>query len=496
MNLLYFFIFSQNYFLFYYSNPLNSLYFLHPGFLDVSQGDGIIGAHYNPASIGAGGKIEGSFFFNKGSKETISFDIPVGVDSIGGTEIPKFDIPFNLEIEDKGGMGFIGGKFSINLFSIGIGYYEEDKFGAGLALETVLSQSVDFTISDYISKADHPDIPDNVSIPVKFRLKGDIGFELDGEGGINSSLSPFFVAVGRGFGPLKIGLGINFKKYKGEADLYYSIKGNSEGVSIELKDTVEDNRGEQWILDANIEGSLKSTELFRNEITGFFQGNQIGISSGILVHLPVIKLGLAVEYSLPFIMKGRVEGISTYIDEIPSALIDENQIIVDTISNTITGNVRVDSLYFLYSTNTMRYIRENMQFPGMFGIKGGINLNLLLFGIDLAGGIDIPTGDYVLGKAYFMLASGFGIGPIRTRLGSVFSWRYLKYQDLFFFTPPSITFGLGANIRVQPVEFYGGIYTTPFMGTLSFVKKIGGEGETFVNPFKTMSINLGVRVKI
>ncbi len=496
MNLFVFFIIVQTSLNFYYRNPLNSLYFLHKGFLDVSQGEGITGASYNPASLHFGSKTEFAIFGSSGFKTNIDFNIPLGIDSINGTEIPKIEVPFNLNIEDRGGLDFIGAKTKIGIIDIGISYYNEETYGSNLNLDFTQSlNNLTLTVKDTLSHQDHPDIPNGVTIPVNIKMQGDVSFSLTGNGGVDASLSPVSIGGAIGFGPLAVGLGLNIKRYRGRANLNYEISGSAQNFTLSIDTLISDNLGNSWNINVGIDGGLDS-RFFSDRIQGEFSGTQFGFVLGAKAQIPLVSAGISLEYDLPFTLSGDIRGVFNYIEGIESYIIDTTQIIVDTINHTISGNVTIDTIRFTYSEQEHEILRASLHFPGLLGIKAGVNLNLILLNLNLAGGIDVPQGNYAFGKAYFMLATGFGAGPIHANLGSVFSWRYLKYEDFYLFTPPTITFGIGGNLSLPYFSLHLGARTTPFAGVLSGIEKIGGSGKRFINPLKSYAFNFGIKFKI
>ncbi|MEO0255242.1 MAG: hypothetical protein ABIN20_07480 [candidate division WOR-3 bacterium] len=495
MNFLHIFIFIQTSLNFYYRTPLNSLYFLHRGFLDVSQGEGIIGENLNPASLHFGAKNELVIFGSNGFKTEIDFNIPIGIDSIGGTEIPKYEIPLKLTAEDKGGFDFLGAKTKVGLIDLGISYYNEEIYGANLDLNYLNNISLDLKIKDFLSKEDHPDIPKNVTIPVKIKLEGDGNLIFNGNGTLKSQLSPFNIGASIGFGIIGLGAGINIKRYSGKADLNYDIKGNFQSITLRIDSTFKDNLGRPWNVNISINGPFKD-KIFNDKITGDFSGTQFGVVLGAKVQVPLITAGFSFNYNFPFTLSGGIQGLYSYIDGISKYLIDTNNITVDTINRTITGQVNIDSVEFFYNNLEHEILRKSLKFPGLLGLNAGANINLLIINLNLAGGIDLPQGRYAFGKAYFMVSSGFGAGFFHINYGSVFSWRYLKYEDFYLFTPPNVTFGLGSNLNLPFFSLYLGARTTPFLGVLSGIQKIGGQGKRFVNPLKTFAFNFGIKIKI
>ncbi len=496
MNFFIFFIISQASLNFYYRNPLNSLYFLHKGFLDVSQGEGIIGASYNPSSLHFGSEKELALFGSSGFKTNTSFNIPLGMDSIKGTEIPQIEIPFNLNVEDRGGLDLIGAKTKIGIIDIGISYYNEETYGANLNLDFNKSlNNLLLKVKDTLTQEDHPDIPEKVRIPLDIKMNGEFFLSSKGKGGIDASLSPLSIGGAIGFGPAALGLGLNIKKYKGKADLNYSISGSSQKLTLSLDTLVSDNLGNYWDINAYISGNFENN-LFSDKIYGEFSGTQFGFLLGAQAKLPFISAGISLEYDLPFTLSGNILGEFTYIEGIESYVIDTAEIIVDTINHTISGNVTIDTIRFKYSKKEHEILRASLRFPGLIGIKAGANLNLLILNLNIAGGIDLPQGGYAFGKAYFILATGFSLGPLSTNLGSVFSWRYLKYEDFYLFTPPTVTLGIGGNMNFPYFSIYLGARTTPFAGLLSGIEEIGGSGKKFLNPFKSYALNFGIKLKI
>ncbi len=495
MNFFLLFLFFQTTINFYYRTPLNSLYFLNKGFLDVSQGEGIIGENSNPASLHFGAKNELAIFGSSGFKTEIDFNIPLGIDSIGGTEIPKQKIPLKLIVEDRGGMDFLGAKTKIGLIDLGICYYNEEIYGANLDLNYLNNITLDIKIRDYLSKEDHPDIPQNVTIPVNIKLQGDGSLNFNGNGALKSSLSPFSIGASFGLGNIGLGAGINIKRYSGKADLNYDIKGDFQNITLKIDSTFNDNRGKKWNVNVSINGPFKD-RIFKDKIQGDFSGTQFGVVLGAKVQAPLITAGFSFNYNFPFTLSGGIQGLYSYIDGISSYLIDPNKITVDTTNRTITGTVNIDSVKFFYNNQEHEILRTTLKFPGLLGLNAGLNLNLLIINLNLAGGIDLPQGSYAFGKAYFTVSSGFGAGPLHINYGSVFSWRYLKYEDYYLFTPPNVTFGAGSSFNLPFFSLYLGARTTPLLGVLSGIEKIGGEGKRFVNPLKTFALNFGLKIKI
>ncbi len=495
IKILVFYIFSQSNFNFYYSNPLNALYFLHPGFLDVSKSEGIIGASYNPAALHFGSKYEVATFYSTTGKSKITFELPFGIDSIAGTEIPEIKIPFDLNFEDRGGFDFVGGKAKLYIFDIGISYSRDDEYGVDLFVSEIITQNISLQVKDTLSHNNISEIPSGTYIPVTFKLKGDVDFPVDGSGGINAKTYPIFWGLAKGLGPVAFGLGFNIKRYSGDVDLRYSINGKTDNLTLEFDTTAQDNNGNDWEINLNANGNFDN-EIFSDVIRGNFSGTQIGFITGLLAKTPLLKAGVSLEYSFPFKLSGGIYGNYKFIEGISEYVLDTNQITVDTSLRTIDGNITIDTIKFNYSHKEHEILKSSLNFPGTFGIKAGANLNLMLFNLNLSGGIDIPSAKYAFGKAYFVTMMGLGFGPLELRTGSVFSWRYLKYEDLFLFTPPTITVGIGGNISAGPVDLYLGARTTPLAGVLSGIKEIGGEGKLSLNPFKTAAYNFGIRVKI
>ncbi|GEM_PF-2084723 len=495
VKILMLYFFSQTNFTFYYSNPLNALYFLHPGFLDVSKGDGIIGASYNPAALHFGSKYEFASFYSTTGRSKIDFDLPFGIDSIAGTEIPEIKIPFELNLEDRGGFDFIGAKAKLYVFDAGISYSRDDEYGADLLVSEIINQNISFEVKDTLSHDDIPDIPAGTYIPVTFKLNGNIDFPVDGTGGLNAKTYPVFFGLAKGLGPVALGFGFNIKRYSGDVNLRYSINGRTDNLSLEFDTTAQDNQGRDWSINLNANGNFDN-EIFSDVIRGNFSGTQIGFITGFLAKTPLLKAGVSLEYSFPFKLSGGITGTYRFIEGVSDYVLDTTQISVDTSLRTIDGNIIIDTLKFVYSQREHEILKSSLNLPGIIGLKAGVNLNLMLMNLNLSGGIDIPSGKYAFGKAYFVTMMGFGFGPVGLRTGSVFSWRYLKYEDFFLFTPPTITVGMGGNISAGPLDLYLGARTTPLAGVLSSIKEIGGEGKLSLNPLKTAAYNIGIRIKI
>lgn len=492
---LIYFLFSQTSLNFYYRIPLNSLYFLHKGFLDASQGEGIIGENLNPASLHFGSKNELGIFGSNSFKTDIDFTIPLGIDSIGGSELIKPEIPIKLTIEDKGGLDFIGAKSKIGLIDFGISYHTEEVYGANLNLDYSNNINLNIKIKDFLSKEDHPDIPSGVIIPINIKLNGNGNFDITGSGNLKNSLSPVNIGGAIGLGNLSLGAGINIKRYKGITNLNYEIDGIFQNINIKIDTTCQDNQGESWKLDINIKGPFND-KIFKDKIIGDFSGTQFGIVLGSKVKSPLLSAGFSLNYNFPFTLSGEIKGIYSYIDGLESFVFDTNNITVDPDSHTITGTANVSSIKFFYNNKEHEILKTSLKFPGLLGINAGLNINLLILNLNISGGLDLPGGNYAFGKAYLGLASGFKASFLQINYGSLFSWRYLKYENFYLFTPPNITLGAGSSINLPFFSLYFGARTTPILGMLSGIEKIGGEGKRFINPFKTFALNFGIKIKI
>ncbi|MEN3043973.1 MAG: hypothetical protein ABDH37_01960 [Candidatus Hydrothermales bacterium] len=492
--LFFLFFISQSSLNFHFKNTLSNLYFLHRGFLDVSQAEGTIGSNLNPACLHFGAKYEFSLFVSSGFKNELNLKLPFGIDSIGGTSIPKIYVPFKMQIVNKGGFDFTGTKFKIGIFDFGISYHNEEFFGSDFDIVYTENISLDIYSHDIFSKEDHPKIPNRVKIPFPLNIIGEGNLNLKGKGDMSFKVYPFSIGSSFGFGNIAVGAGLNFKRFKGKTNLFYDIIGDFQNLSLKVDTTVSDNLGNLWDVNINLSGPFKG-KFFGDQINGEFSGNQLGLVLGTKIKLPFITFGCALNYNIPFTLSGSIVGTYYYIDGIDRFLIDTSKIVVDSVNRTISGTVAADSIKFYYSERKHEILKKDLKFPKLIGLGAGLNLSFIA-NINVAGYIDFPQSSYAFGRIYLMFASGFGMGPLNFNFGSVLFWRYLRYEDFLVFTPPTVTLGIGSSFNIRFISLYLGGGTIPFLGLLSGFEKIGGEGKKAINPLKSLGFNFGFRVKV
>lgn len=451
-----------------YSYPESNLFFIHPGFANPSLSRGLIGFSLNPASLLHTDKLEIMFSISPRMSTEIftEFDIPFD------TLTPFIDtvhIPTNLDIRQLGGFDFAGLACKLSGWGIGIGFQNGDYLGLDFSAQTNPSADYGIDFEYTFTHADINEIPINDSIPVRIQFNGGGDLAFNGEGSGRFTTSSFVIAAARKIWGIDCGLGLQLKPVSLKGGFTGLFDGQLSGggqISVEAID--------DWEINATFDAEIDADSILSclGDIdVGFVLST---LSWGIKKEWRHISLGLCGEFSWPTLVDGDYELLASLPTTIPSIRIEDDNLIIDTMNNIISGHATI-VIHDFETGDSIYQDVVNTLFLGTTGATAGLGVRLWRFETGLFGGVSMSSD-----TKYLKLRTGLNLGfqtfiPIRA--GIVFHFQYYDIKGIPMSALPVISFGGGTDFSVGHLDIYANLTGNTTQGAASFIipEIIGGE---------------------
>ncbi len=471
-----------------YVSPQTNLFFIDPGFLDVSCANGIAGALVNPASLASVGV--GELGIAGGLSRSASFPFQVDLIEEGESEeLPDgLSIPLTLKLVDKGGLDYVGGAFRLGPIVIGGTVIRGESYGMDPSLGGRVAQRFHYVVEDTLTNDDFPEIPESDTIPVTWDIDGLGSFDLAGSGSGRASITPGFLGAGVGLGPLKVGMGVNIIRYAGDVDLLVRVNGGGSGLLGRI-----DTTSSGWRINADVNGVLEEDTLVIDSFKGEISGNQVALLFGILGDFGFLDLGFGLEGGFPFELRGDYENSVQYATGVPQGIeIDTSGVDVDSIAQRISGSVIV-RFSDLEMDERGDSDQGTFKFGSRLGTRVGVGLDVFRLRLGVAGGVDLfEPGESNVGVYHVSGTGALELKPVTLRAGLVTRWQYLQFEEVTAPLPPATSFGLTTSVDVSPVVVDLALRMNLLTAMLAAMESLETEE---IRPLSSLNLGMGVRYR-
>lgn len=481
---------------FTFSSPIANMGFLSPDYMNPAATSTVLGGFINPASFGRISHLE----FNLGMGFTNSSTFNTEITLLDSTEYNSAIImPLNVEIKDAGGIyGFgIGAKYT--LLGVGLGILKPFELTVGMNGITTQPLTFNQTIIDTLLITNRDSM--NQTVPVEMHWNMDVTSqtEITGLGNISLKARPMFFGAGIGLGPLSIGAGLKIIKYSGDGAPYIFAKTT---VVANVKGTSPSYYG-----SLNASASFSDTIVKINMINDY-DGTRKAFNVGANFSLGFFKVGAYYEQGFETTLSGNYN----YLYETA----DFNSFVIENIdtpniyvqNDSLQQDSTISASLKITGADTTADTIGGITLPGYKALGLGVNAGLLQ---GYVGG-SIPEK----GELNFVYAGLFITAPVphfKLRAGATVSARYF-YTENKKLIPLSVLpyVGLSASVPLNLGSVpFGPTLGLPVIVDLSvksnvlsltgpIIKKMAGDQVFDVtgtpNPLKTLSLGVGVRVKL
>ncbi|HBE73048.1 MAG TPA: hypothetical protein DDW31_02995 [candidate division Zixibacteria bacterium] len=466
------------------SSPDLNLYFLDPGFLDLNQSHGSVGMMNNPAGLGRT-KILDLFLagsLTKSYKTDMELKLTKATDATGEVVLPS-----SINLKDQGGLDYAGVAGKAGPFGVGVALTREFGFEAGIDQgEVAVTQSFQYSYQDIIDSGAVSGL--TVDVPVNWTVSGTGTIRMNSAGSASFMNRPLFLGAGTKTGPFLWGLGLKQTRIEAVAEMNVnfteqidSLRGMMTGTSNNI------------ILDSIRVTSPFDDSIFFHRFTSELTGNKYSIVLGGNMEIPILKLAMSLEQSLPYKLEG------SYFNRagLPSG---QPQLLnVDLSGLTYTPGDSAIRGAAVLNVGGVEYERKSaadtgqIEMPGVTSLRASLGLKFWGFRLGINGGMDMLGKDWpALGAAYASAGTSLNIKIVNLRLGLAGRWSYLALEEnKLYSTPPTVLFGAGAGI---PLPF-GEVMTSARINLTNGLLKVSStENLKSFNPLETVALGAGLRL--
>jgi hypothetical protein len=427
-----------------FATPQVNLFFLDPGFMDVSSAHGIVGASNNPAAFSFVEKREVGTAVGFERSTTLPFSVKLIEPSDSSSTFPDgLSVPIDVKAIERGGIEYFGAAYRVSdNWVVGGSVIRGESISLGTDILGKVSQKFTYTIDDTLTQADFPEIPPGDTIPIQWVIDLDGEVSASGMGEGEFSITPILLGVGTNWGPLRVGTGLKVTHYSGNLSSALQMGGEGSG-GISVIDTLSN-----WTVSAGLQATIQGDSLFVDLFDGEISGTQFGIVFGTMGELGPLEFGIALEHGFPFSLEGEFTNTFYYPSGLPQEItFDTTGIIIDTILKEISGTLEIELKDFEREDRSTGDAGSFQFAPKTdFQIGGGLDLSILRFGI--GGGVEVAVGENAtLGAFSLQGNTTLKIPRVPLRLGAVASWQFFDVGEFFLTTPPSVAVGAGTSIE-------------------------------------------------
>lgn len=466
------------------SSPDLNLYFLDPGFLDLNQSHGSVGMMNNPAGLGRTKILD---LFLAGSL-TRSYKTDMEINLTKATEVTgEVVLPATLNLKDLGGLDYAGVAGKAGPLGIGVCLTRDFGFEAGIDQgEVAVTQSFRYSYPDQIDSGSVPGL--TVDVPVNWTVSGTGTIRMKSSGSAEFVNRPLFLGAGMKTGPFLWGVGVKQTRVEAVAQMNInfteqidSLRGTMTGTSNHI------------ILDSIRVTTPFDDSIFYDRFTSELSGNKYSLVLGANMEIPILKLAMSLEQSLPYKLEGSYYNRAGLPYGQPQLLgVDLSGLTYTPGDSAIRGSA-------LLNVGGVEYNRKSasdtgqIEMPGVTSLRASLGLKFWGFRLGINGGMDMLDKKWPnLGTAYASAGTSLNIKVVNLRLGLAGRWPYLALEDdKLYTTPPTVLFGAGAGIPLPFGEIMGAARINLTNGLL---KVSNTENLKSFNPLETVALGAGLRL--
>lgn len=471
------------------SSPDLNLYFLDPGFLDLNQSHGSVGMMNNPAGLGRT-KILDLFLAGSLSK---TYRTDMELDLTKATEVAAgVSLPTSLNLKDLGGLDYAGVAGKAGPIGVGVAITRDFGIEAGIDQgEVSVIHSFQYSYPYVIpSGTNLGGAPLPVDVPITWTVNGTGTITMHSSGTAQFNNRPLFLGMGTKAGPFLVGLGVKQTRIEAVAEM--SISFTEEIDSLE--GTVNGPAGSTSITLNNIHVSTPFNDsIFFDRFTSELRGNKYSILLGGNMEIPILKLAMSLEQSLPYKLEGSYYNRAGLPSGQPQLLgVDMTGMSFNPGDSTITGSAMLNVGGVEYDRKSASDTGQ-IEMPAVTSLRASLGLKFWGLRLGINGGMDMLDKKWPnLGTAYASAGTSLNIKVVNLRLGLAGRWPYLAIEeDKLYSTPPTVLFGAGAGIPLPFGEIMGAARINLTNGLL---KVSSTENLKSFNPLETVALGAGLRL--
>ncbi len=466
------------------SSPDLNLFFLDPGFLDLNQSHGSVGMMNNPAGLGRTRILD---LFLAGSL-TKSYQTDMEINLTKATEVTgEVVLPATLNLKDLGGLDYAGVAGKAGPLGIGVCLTRDFGFEAGIDQgEVAVTQSFRYSYPDQIDSGSVPGL--TVDVPVTWTVSGTGTIRMNSSGSAEFVNRPLFLGAGMKTGPFLWGVGVKQTRIEAVAQMNInfteqidSLRGTLDGTSNNI------------ILDSIRVATPFDDSIFYDRFTSELSGNKYSLVLGANMEIPILKLAMSLEQSLPYKLEG------SYFNRAGLPYGQPQLLGVDLSGLTYTPGDSAIRGSALLNVGGVEYNRKSasdtgqIEMPGITSLRASLGLKFWGLRLGINGGMDMLDKRWPnLGTAYASAGTSLNIKVVNLRLGLAGRWPYLALEeDKLYSTPPTVLFGAGAGIPLPFGEIMGAARINLTNGLL---KVSNTENLKSFNPLETVALGAGLRL--
>lgn len=466
------------------SSPDLNLYFLDPGFLDLNQSHGSVGMMNNPAGLGKT-KILDLFLagsLSKSYKSDMELKLTKATDATG-----EIVLPTTMNLKDLGGLDYAGVAGRAGPLGVGVCLTRDFGFEATIDQgEVAVTQSFQYSYPGQIDSGSVPGL--TVDVPVTWTVSGTGTIRMNSSGSAQFVNRPLFIGAGMKTGPFMWGIGMKQTRIEAVAQMNInfteqidSLRGTMTGTSNNI------------ILDSIRVTTPFDDSIFFHRFTSELSGNKYSLVLGANMEIPILKLAMSLEQSLPYKLEGSYYNRAGLPYGQPQLLgVDLSGLTYTPGDSTIRGSA-------LLNVGGVEYTRKSasdtgqIEMPGITSLRASLGLKFWGFRLGINGGMDMLDKKWPnLGTAYASAGTSLNIKVVNLRLGLAGRWPYLALEDdKVYTTPPTLLFGAGAGIPLPFGEIMGSARINLTNGLL---KVSNTENLKSFNPLETVALGAGLRL--
>jgi hypothetical protein len=451
-----------------YLYSASNLFYINPGFVNPGVSTGVIGMAVNPAAMASAQGHEAMVVFapTMRTRTLTEFNIPFS------SETPFLDtvkLPTDLGIKQAGGVDFIGAVFALGSWRVGCGYQGGDYLG--IEFEALSTPGVDYGLNfDYVfTHHDIAEIPigDSIPVTISFQGGGDLALTAEGEGWYRTHT--FCIALSRTVLGMDMGIGWQIMPVEVQGQFSALFDGVLEGGGNALVESFQD-----WIVNAQFGLEIDADSAADAHGAADLKFALSTFYWGIRKEWRYFSMGLCGDFSFPAFIEGEWELGAGLPTALPVIRIDDDNLVVDTVNKTVTGNATI-VVYDFVKDDTLYNEIINSMFMGTVGFAGGCAARIWRFEPGLFAGVNLSSD-----ASYIKVRAGVHLGFntfVPLHVGAMLHFQYFNISEIPISALPVISFGGGTHFSLGHFDIFGSVggNTTQGAGSLIIPGIVGGE---------------------
>jgi hypothetical protein len=478
------------------TTPEASLFSFKPGCLNPAIRSGIFGIGSNPASLAEmeGRSVGLAMILPQAAEGTFSFE------AVPETEIYKsISLDSRASIKEKGGFGAIGYAQQNGRWQWGVVMFQPQRSGFNVRVQGNIPIETHYEVDRPLTREDIPDLPVE-EIPMTWYIDSNVLLQLSSTpADVYLSIWPIKAAGCTRFGPLSVGIGLNYYRYSsGDNPTRLSSSISGTGTIIGRPYGVDPLTQLPWQGEISADISIADQPLYGEYLLNI-SGNRFSLSAGMAFNLGPVSLGMSYEHGFSMRMNGSYEFTTIHTSGLPEISELENPQVDWTLRPELSGHVSLDFAEF--EKDTIR-----IQNQGSVRLSGynGFNLGVRFLMIGLFIGGQVPAEAPEFGQMHFGAYLDFPIPMTPVRFNGGFIMRtdgvYGTGEELI---PYRVVTHLGAGFGVRlPLNRWMGIGEKSswvrfgLRSSLLSMAVSGLEADTQEDEFSSLSETLGASLAL